>query len=93
LEEAKMKEDLDPAAVLAAVEKKLAEECHFAVNKVDMEKEGFWSIRVCPLEIVTAKGSSSNNVDFAKLAEDGKMPMSEVTALKSAIETMATEMD
>jgi len=44
LEETKKKEDLDPAAVLAAVEKKLAEECHFAVNKVeDMEKKGFWS--------------------------------------------------
>jgi hypothetical protein len=94
LEETKKKEDLDPAAVLAAVEKKLAEECHFAVNKVeDMEKKGFWSIRICPLEMVTAKGSSSNNVGFAKFAEDGKMPMSEVTALKSAIETMATEMD
>jgi hypothetical protein len=65
-----------------------------AVNKVeDMEKKGFWSIRICPLEMVTAKGSSSNNVGFAKFAEDGKMPMSEVTALKSAIETMATEMD
>jgi len=50
------------------VEKKLAEKCHFAVNKVeDMEKESFWSIRVCPLEMETAKGSSSNNVGFASL--------------------------
>jgi hypothetical protein len=29
---------------------------------------------------------------LCKLAQDGKMAMSEVTALKSAIETMATEM-
>jgi hypothetical protein len=50
------------------VEKKLAEECHFAVNKVeDMEKESLWSIRVCPLEMETAKGSSPNNVGFASL--------------------------
>jgi flagellar biosynthesis/type III secretory pathway protein FliH len=32
LEVVKKNEDLDPAAVLAVVEKKLAEESHFAVN-------------------------------------------------------------
>jgi hypothetical protein len=38
------------------------------------------------------KRKLSKQCGLCKLAQDGKMAMSEVTALKSAIETMATEM-